>query len=126
MEALAALHERGLPLGCVTNKPRVFSERLVEALGMKPFLDILMCGDDLPRKKPDPLPLMEAARQLGFAPAEGLMVGDSRSDIRAAQAAGMPVVAVKGGYNHGEDVQSYQPDRVIETLAELAELLAPV
>jgi len=57
--------------------------------------------------------------QLDVSPLQTLMVGDSRSDIKAAQAAGCRVAAVTYGYNHGEPVSAYQPDLIVDNLAEL-------
>jgi phosphoglycolate phosphatase len=122
-EGLAALAGRGLALGCVTNKAAQFTEPLLAALGVAEHFGIIISGDTLPERKPSPLPLLHAAAHFGVAPAQSLMVGDSISDVKAARAAGFPVVCVSYGYNHGLDIRDAEPDAVIDSLAELDGLL---
>ena len=78
----------------------------------------------IPRvRKPDPAPIHEAMRRLGAT--HGWMVGDSANDVGAARNAGMPSIVVRGGYNHGNSVESLDPapDLIIDSLAELPPLL---
>jgi phosphoglycolate phosphatase len=121
---LEALRDAGLRLACVTNKPTRHSEQLLCDLGLRGLFELLVCGDTLPRRKPDPLPLLHAASCLGAEPETTVFVGDSVNDIRAARAAGMCVVCVSYGYNHGEDIRPAGPDAVIDSLGELPSLLA--
>jgi phosphoglycolate phosphatase len=122
-EGLEALKTSGYQLGCVTNKAAQFTHPLLEQVGIKDDFQIVIAGDDLPQKKPDPLPLLHAAKTLGTSPERSLMVGDSRSDVKAARAAGFQIVCVSYGYNHGEDIRNYEPDAVIDKLTELPPLL---
>lgn len=124
-EGLEQLREDGHRMGCVTNKPARFTEPLLETLGLRGFFEIVLGGDALPVRKPDPGPLLHAARTLGVPPERGLMVGDSISDVKAARAAGFAVVCVPYGYNHGEDIREADPDAVIDSLDELPALLRP-
>ncbi|MFZ5757233.1 MAG: phosphoglycolate phosphatase [Pseudomonadota bacterium] len=118
-DALEELSVRGLPMAVITNKPHRYIEPLFDALGITRHFRILIGGDTLPVKKPDPAPLLLACRELGIAPADALMVGDSRNDIEAARAAGCPVVAVDYGYNYGRPIADDGPDRVIGNLLQL-------
>ncbi len=122
-EGLDYLRRRGFRLGSVTNKAARFTLPLLRDLGVRDYFEIVVSGDTLPQKKPDPAPLLYAARELGAAPARSLLIGDSRSDVKAARAAGFRVVCVSYGYNHGEDIRDYHPDAVIDSLAELPRLL---
>jgi phosphoglycolate phosphatase len=124
MDGLPALKEAGCRLGCVTNKAARFTEPLLEQLGLRSFFEIIVSGDTLDRKKPDPAPLLYAAEQLGVPAREALIVGDSIHDVDAGRAAGFQVVCVSYGYNHGHDIRDSQPDAVIDTLLELPELFA--
>ncbi|EXJ15887.1 phosphoglycolate phosphatase [Imhoffiella purpurea] len=124
-EGIDFLKAAGYPLGCVTNKARCFTEPLLEHLGLLDDFGILVCGDTLPRKKPDPLPLLHAAGHFGAAPEDSLMVGDSISDVKAARAAGFGIICTSYGYNHGQDIRDSNPDAVIDSLSELQGLLAP-
>lgn len=106
-------------MGLITNKPIGFTEPLLEEFRLQQYFSIVLGGDSLEQKKPDPLPLLHAMQQLQINPEQTLMVGDSRSDIHAARAAGCPVVAVSYGYNHGEPISRYQPDLIVDNLLEL-------
>ena len=124
-EGLAAMRLRGWRLACVTNKPRAFALRLLEAKGLLAPFEHVFGGDSFERHKPDPLPLIRTCEALGTIPARTLMVGDSSNDCEAARAAGCPVVLVSYGYNHGEPVAAARPDRVIDRLDDLASPAAP-
>ncbi len=122
-EGLDYLKAEGYRLGCVTNKAAQFTLPLLRDLGIHDDFEIIIAGDALAKKKPDPLPLLHAAEQLGVAPAAALMVGDSQSDVKAARAAGFQIVCMSYGYNHGEDIRSYNPDAVIDSMVEIQEWL---
>jgi phosphoglycolate phosphatase len=123
-EGLAWLRGAGYPLGCVTNKAAQFTEPLLQDLGVWDYFGLVISGDTLPRKKPDPMPLLHAAERFGTAPADALMIGDSVSDVKAARAAGFGIVCMSYGYNHGQDIRTAEPDAVIDSLVELEGLLA--
>jgi phosphoglycolate phosphatase len=123
-EGLEFMRDAGYPLGCVTNKAARFTEPLLQHLGIYDFFGIVISGDTLPRKKPDPLPLIHAAGHFGVKPEESLMIGDSVSDVNAARAAGFRVICTSYGYNHGVDIRESDPDAVIDSFVELRELLA--
>ncbi|ATJ82842.1 HAD-IA family hydrolase [Halomonas beimenensis] len=112
----------GRPWGIVTNKPRAYAAPLVEALRLGP--GALLCADDLPVKKPDPAPLLEAARRLGVAAGECWYIGDHVRDIQAARAAGMPAVAVGYGYLAEEDdYRAWPADHWFDTAEALTRAL---
>jgi phosphoglycolate phosphatase len=122
-EGLDYLKASGYPLGCVTNKAAQFTEPLLEDLGVRDYFDIVVSGDTLPLKKPDPMPLLHAAAHFGVEPADALMVGDSVSDVKAARAAGFAIVCMSYGYNHGRDIREAQPDAVLDSLIRIKGLL---
>jgi phosphoglycolate phosphatase len=117
------LHQQGYRLGCVTNKPIAFTLPLLEAMGIADFFDVTIGGDQVERIKPDPQPLLMAAEELRVDPKQAVMLGDSVSDVMAARAAGMPIICVSYGYNHGQDIRSHDPDAVIDSLAQLKTLI---
>ena len=124
-EGIDWLKSQGYLLGCVTNKAAQFTLPLLEDLGVRDDFAIVVSGDTLPVKKPDPAPLLHAAQHFGVTPAESLMVGDSVSDVKAARAAGFQIVCMSYGYNHGVDIRTAHPDAVIDSLVELRGLLPP-
>lgn len=121
--ALEQLSARGLRLAVCTNKPGAFVAPLLAHFDLARHFALCLGGDDLPRKKPDPAPLLHIARSLELEPAQCLMVGDSATDVAAARAAGMPVAAVSYGYNHGEPIAASHPDAVLDSLLHLSPLL---
>ncbi len=123
-EGLAALRALGLRLACVTNKPQVFTDALLAHFGLDAEFDLVLGGDALARKKPDPLPLLHACERLGVAPAETVAIGDSLNDALAARAAGIPVLVVPYGYNEGRDVATLDVDAIVGTLLEAAQWVA--
>ena len=124
-EGVDWLQAQGYLLGCVTNKAAQFTIPLLQDLGVLDRFGIVVSGDTLPVKKPDPAPLLHAAKHFGVTAAESLMVGDSVSDVKAARAAGFQIVCMSYGYNHGVDIRTAQPDAVIDSLVELRGLLPP-
>ncbi|MCB1803310.1 MAG: phosphoglycolate phosphatase [Gammaproteobacteria bacterium] len=122
-EGLDYMKSQGYRLGCVTNKAAQFTLPLLRDLGIHDEFGIIVAGDTLAVKKPDPGPLLYAAKHFGVAPADALMLGDSKSDVTAARAAGFQIVCMSYGYNHGEDIRDYSPDAVIDSMAQLPELI---
>ncbi len=116
------LHATGAALACVTNKPSAFSHKLLADMELDKHFSLIISGDTLARKKPDPLPLLHAARHFAVPPEQALLIGDSANDVKAARAAGFRIVCVSYGYNHGDDIRASLPDAVIDSLAELPTL----
>ena len=122
-EALDFLKTTGVRLGCVTNKARQFTLPLLQDLGVSDYFEIVICGDMVERKKPDPMPLLQAAEQLETEPRASMMLGDSMSDVNAARAAGFQIVCMSYGYNHGEDIRDYDPDALVDSMAEVKDIV---
>jgi phosphoglycolate phosphatase len=123
MAGLEQLEERGFRLAVVTNKPRFFTEQLLERAGILRFFTAVAAGDDGVRKKPHGDMLEAACRAMGTNAGETLMLGDSDNDVAAARAAGCPVWCVPYGYNEGRAARSLRCDRLVETVEEAARLL---
>jgi len=119
------LRTTGAALACVTNKASVFTHKLLSEMELDDYFSLVISGDTLARNKPDPLPLLHAARHFAVAPEQGLLIGDSANDVKAARAAGLRIVCVSYGYNHGNDIRASLPDAVIDSLAELPTLFEP-
>ncbi len=122
-EGLDYMKSQGYLLGCVTNKDAQFTIPLLKGLGIYDEFGIVVSGDTLPVKKPDPQPLLHAAAHFGVGAEDSLMLGDSKSDVTAARSAGFQIVCMSYGYNHGEDIRNYHPDAVIDSMEELKTLL---
>lgn len=122
-ETLAKLKSAGYLMAVVTNKPDQFVQPLLKSARIADFFTYTLGGGCLPVKKPDPLPLQYLCEKFNVKPIETLMVGDSKNDIQAAKAAGIPVVGLSYGYNHGEPIEKSDPDFVLHHFAELVSLL---
>jgi len=118
-DALSRLQARGAGLAVVTNKIADLSHRVLRALTLHHYFNVIVGGDSLPQRKPDAAPALQACRLLGVAPREALFVGDSLTDVMTARNAGCPVVCVRDGYNHGTPADSLGADAVIDSLTEL-------
>ncbi len=119
LEGLQSFQSRGLPMACLTNKPTAFAKDLLARKGLDGFFGHVFGGDAFPRKKPDPMPLLETCKALGTLPAHTLMLGDSQNDAQAARAAACPVVLVTYGYNHGEPIHGVDCDGFIDKFTAL-------
>ncbi|WP_416411376.1 phosphoglycolate phosphatase [Pantoea sp. App145] len=116
---LAKLAEKGLPLAIVTNKPTPFVAPLLASLGIAEYFSLIIGGDDVVVKKPHPAAIFLVLGRFGVLPQQLLFVGDSRNDILAAQAAGVPNIGMTFGYNYGEPIASSQPDLTLDSFDEL-------
>ena len=119
VEFLEHMQHQGVTMGCVTNKPSQLTSAIVAGLDLAGYFAIEIGGDSLVHKKPHPLPLLHAIGQLKAEVGQTLMIGDSINDVEAARRAGIKVVAVSYGYNHGGPVTETNPDLVVDSLAEL-------
>lgn len=118
-QTLDALKASGLLMAIVTNKPTPFVAPLLESLGIADAFSLIIGGDDVPVKKPHPAAIFMVLGTFGVLPNELLFVGDSRNDIQAAQAAGVPNVGMTFGYNYGEPIATSQPDLTLDSFDEL-------
>ncbi len=117
--ALERLKAQGFSLACITNKAEAFTLPLLRNLDLYKYFQLVLSGDSLPKQKPDPLPLRHACGHFGIDSLHGVLVGDSSNDVQAARAAGMPVICVTYGYNHGHDIRQSLPDAVVDSLTEV-------
>ena len=121
-EVLDRLDAHGVRWGIVTNKPGWLSAPLMQAIGLASRAACLISGDTLPVRKPDPLPLLTGAQQLGCPPEQALYLGDALRDAQAARAAQMLAIGARYGYiGREEDVSSWPVDAWIDTPRQLLE-----
>ena len=123
---LLEIENLGLPWGIVTNKPEWLTLPLLEHLQLDQRARVIIGGDTLAKRKPDPLPLLEAARRMTVECASCVYIGDDERDIIAGRAAGMKTLTAAYGYiEDGVDFLSWQADGVIENPSELLAMLQP-
>lgn len=123
LAGLELLRSSGFAMGVVTNKPRFFTERLLQRLSIADFFVAVVTGDDGIPRKPLGDMLTAACRKMGTQPDSTLMIGDSDNDVLAARAAGCPVWCVPYGYNEGRPPESLACDRRVATVWDAARLI---
>lgn len=120
-QTLQSFSRDGLLMGVATNKYEGLSRQLLEALDLQQHFPVVVGGDTLNVRKPDPEHLLEVVRRLGGDPRRALMVGDSTADIDAAKAAGMRSVAVSFGYPNAP-VSEMGADAIIDSFRDLEDV----
>lgn len=121
-ETLRRLHQEGLKLGVVSNKPEPFVRALMEHFGLAPLLEVMMGPESAPHPKPHPDLLLKALERMGLQPEEALYVGDMTIDIETARRAGMAVWVIPTGSHSRERLEAAHPDRILERFEELVAL----
>lgn len=120
-DALEAIEAAGSRWGIVTNKPESLAVALMPLLGWETRCTVLIGGDTLSARKPDPLPLNVAAERMGLSPHDCVYVGDDERDIVAARAAGMRSVAALWGYRlDDDDPVAWEADVMLDDPADIA------
>jgi 2-phosphoglycolate phosphatase len=122
-ETIERLTAAGVPLGLCSNKPRLFSQRLLEHLGIAERFQVVLGPEDVAHLKPAPDMLQLAAKRLKLTVADVLYVGDMTVDIETARAAGVTVWIVPTGSDRREVLVAARPDRLLERLTEVADLM---
>lgn len=120
---LKNLKSKEYRLVLVTNKPYDFIEPLLKGLELTDLFELCLGGDSLAKKKPDPMPLLHVCESLDVCVSKCVMIGDSKNDILAANAANMQSIGVTYGYNYGECITLFEPDSVVDDFADIIALL---
>ena len=111
-----------IPQHLATNKPRGFTDLVLAGLHLEGAFRKVVCGDETPARKPDPVHLKVTLEGLDVAPGEVVVVGDSPNDVLAAKAFGAVSVACTFGLVQPGLLKSADPDFTIDSMGELAGL----
>jgi len=123
-ELIAALEQRGIKWGIVTNKPHRFTVPLMQALGYAERAACLVSGDTCDHAKPHPEPMLKACEIIGIPPAQCLYVGDDLRDMQAANASGMRGIIANYGYVNGDaSVENWKAHGSVDRPTELLRYL---
>ncbi len=123
VEGIQAMQHTGFKLACITNKAEAFTIPLLRSTGLIDQFEIVLSGDSLPKKKPDPMPLLHICKHFCAQPHEALLIGDSLNDAIAARAAGCHVFCVPYGFNEGRNVYELDCDAIVESLLDASKLI---
>jgi phosphoglycolate phosphatase len=117
-------HFRGrMKIAMATAKIRPATENILEKLGVLQYFDMIVTADDMQRMKPDPQCIEIILDSLGVKADEAVMVGDMKTDIQAGKAAGTATIAVTYGYGKPKDLESSDPDILIDNFFELKDVV---
>lgn len=123
-QLLAKLEQRGIAWGICTNKPRIYTEPLLQRLNLQPRAGSVVCPDDVTDRKPHPESLYLNCRELDCAPHEAIYVGDHLRDIEAGRRAGMYTIAAAYGYIEPDDnPHGWGADALVERSTDLSDLI---
>ncbi len=123
-DLLQAIENKQLKWGIVTNKPRRFTQRLVESIGLHQRAACIVSGDDAAKPKPSPETLLLACKQIGVKPQTCVYVGDAERDIEAGKAAGMKTAVALFGYlDKNDKPHEWGADALIETPQAFLDIL---
>lgn len=115
--------EQQIPWGIITNKPRRFTEKLLDSMNLHDSCSLVVCADDVSKPKPDPESMLLAAERLKIDLSKSVYVGDHVRDIAAGKAAHMITVAAAYGYIMDDDLPlSWEADYIIQQPIELKTL----
>lgn len=121
-ETLDRLHDAGVKLSVLTNKPVNFSTTLIGGLGLAEHFFRIYGGNSFPEKKPSPVGVEALLSESGAARERTLMVGDSAVDIRTARNAGVRACGVTYGFQP-ETFETDPPDVLVDSMEQLAPLV---
>jgi phosphoglycolate phosphatase len=122
-ELLDALTARGMKMAVLSNKPHDLTQKVIEMLLPSWRFEAVM-GERPPiPRKPDPSSALEIASRLGVEPAGFLYMGDTATDMRTANAAGMYAVGALWGFRNAEELIESGAKKLIAKPVELLELL---
>ncbi|WP_157954227.1 HAD-IA family hydrolase [Saccharospirillum mangrovi] len=121
-EGLAQLKAAGLKLACVTNKSSHYTEPFLRQLELTDTFDLVLCGDEVDRPKPDPQSLQIICDRFAISPADAVMVGDSVNDLIPAEKIAMPRIAVSYGYHQNKPLDEHQPLQICDEFSAVVEL----
>jgi phosphoglycolate phosphatase len=121
---LADVYAHGVCLSILTNKPETPSRAILGGLGLASFFTVIVGGDTLPTKKPDPQGVSYLQHRTGIQLSETLLVGDSRIDYETGVAAGIAVCGVTWGFG-AQDLTVLRPQFLVDTPEQLRALVLP-
>lgn len=120
---LDKLMKAGFCLNIATNKPVEFVPDILKGLGWTDKFQLILGGNSLPVKKPNPLPLLHICEKLGVSTDQAIMIGDSKNDVEAGKNANITTLALTYGYNYDTPISQSNPDGVFDDFDELADFI---
>lgn len=123
---IEGLRAEGWELGICTNKPQSTADLVADGLKIRGLFGSLVGGREGVPLKPAGDMVAQVLADLGVGAGHAVMIGDSKADVGAARATGMPVVLFSHGYTGGEPVAGMGADRIVDHFAQLRDALGAV
>ncbi len=118
---LTSARARGVSLSVLTNKPEQPTRAILSGLGLLDHFQVIIGGDTLPKRKPDPQGVFVLQQAVGCARSEMLLVGDSEIDMRTGRAANIATCGVTWGFGHA-GFETCPPTFLVETVPALQQI----
>lgn len=122
-ETLEKLHEKGYVLTVASSRHSSSLNAFLQDLGIAPLFRCVLGADNVSKAKPDPEPVLQTLRTLGYKADEALMVGDMPVDILMGKRAGAAAVGVTFGNSSREDLEAAGADHVLDSFSQLLDVL---
>lgn len=123
IDLLDELQNQGIPLAVATNKPRRYTDKLLQTLDLLKYFSGVFTPDDVFSRKPDPEIILKVLEVMN-APAErSLLIGDTDNDILAGRGAGVRTCGVTYGYGPKDVLEALHPDFIIDHPGDLLEIV---
>lgn len=110
-------------MAVVTNKPKIFAEKILSELKLKQYFDVVIGGDSTSEAKPSPEPIKLALTSMGSTPDIALIIGDGHQDILAGHASGVKTCVAQYGFGYHPRLMALHPTFFIKEFTELKEIL---
>jgi len=122
---LRCLVELGARLAICTNKQQAATLAVLDGFNIAKYFDVIVGGDVIPFRKPDPRHLLTALEQLRVSPGEAVMIGDNENDYTAGRAAGTAVILMRYGYLRVPP-ETLAPDAWLDRFADIPPALEQI
>jgi len=121
-EMLERLHGK-YPMSVVSARDDKSTRAFLKQFELTGYFDEIVTAHTAEHTKPYPDPILYAAKKMGVAPEQCLMIGDTTVDIRAGQAAGAQTVGVLCGFGERRELERQETNLILDTTSELADVL---
>jgi len=123
-QLLSFLRKNNKKVAIASNRPTYFTNIIIRKLGLKRYVDYILCGDEIKRPKPDPKILNAIIKRFGVRKKAAVFTGDMNIDLETAKRAGVDAIFVKGGSSTLKDARKYKNIRITSSLREVAGIVA--
>lgn len=118
-KTLSLLKKRKKKIAVASNRPRYFTDIIVNKLGLRKYVDYVLCGDEIKSLKPCPKILNMIMAKFGTGKKETVFIGDMDIDLETAKRAKVDAIFIKGGSSALKDVRKYRNKKIISSLKGL-------